>query len=169
MIDLIPMFYGIPVAEVARDVKDGKFILKSQGNINSNVKAQTVIVYGNITGPIEADQVVIINGNATGNIHADNITKLKSKEKKTCKTCKYYTEENCIPSLFYCKEKKSGFVKKDIKICDSYQEEENKTCESCKYYRNKDNRFFECNRLNIMFPRTSKAMNPCELYTRERR
>ena len=125
MIDLIPMFYGIPVAEVERDVKDGKFILKSQGNINSDVKAQTIIVYGNVNGPIRAEQVVIINGDATGNVHADNITKLESKEKKTCESCKYYTEENCIPSLFYCKQKKSGFVKKDIKICEEYQKKEN--------------------------------------------
>lgn len=122
MIDLIPMFYGIPVAEIDRDVKDGKFILKSKGNINSNVKAQTIVVYGNVTGPIEADQVVIINGNTTGNIHANTVTKLESKEKKTCK--------------------------------------------SCKYYQNKDNKFFQCNYLNIVFGKTPKAMNPCELYTR---
>lgn len=124
MIDLIPMFYGIPVAEIERDVKDGKFILKSQGNINSDVKAQTIVVYGNVTGSIKADQVVIINGNATGNIHANTVTKLESKEKKTC--------------------------------------------ESCKYYQNKDN-FFQCNYLHTTFIKTPKAMNPCELYTRERR
>lgn len=125
MIDLIPMFYGIPVAEIERDVKDGKFILKSRGDINSDIKAQTIIVYGNVNGPIKADQVVIINGNATGNIKAETVTKLESKEKKTCESCEYYTEENCTPSLFYCKKKKSGFIKSNINICEKYQEKEN--------------------------------------------
>ncbi len=72
--------WGVPVKEIARDVKDGKFILKTQGNINNDVKAQTVIVYGNVTGPIEAEQVVIINGNTTGNIKAETVTKLESKK-----------------------------------------------------------------------------------------
>ena len=119
-------FWGIPIEEITRDVKDGKFILKTQGNINNDVKAQTVIVYGNVTGPIEANQVVIINGDATGNVRADNIAKLESKEKKTCKSCKYYTEENCIPSLFYCEEKKS--------------------CDTCKYHQrlSKYRHFFCC-------------------------
>lgn len=100
MIDLIPMFYGIPVAEIERDVKDGKFILKSKGNINSDVKAQTIVVYGNVTGPIEADQVVIINGKVTGNVHANTVTKLESKEEKTCKSCKYYQNKD---NFFECK------------------------------------------------------------------
>ena len=165
MIDLIPMFYGIPVAEVERDVKDGKFILKSQGNINSDVKAQTIIVYGNVNGPIRAEQVVIINGDATGNVHADNITKLESKEKKTCESCKYYTEENCIPSLFYRKKKRSGFVKSDIKICDSYQEKKkNESCKFCKYYQDENNRFFHCKYFGI----TPKTMIPCERYARKK-
>lgn len=135
-------FWGIPVEEIAKDVKDGKFILKSKGNINGNIKAQTVIVYGNVNGPIQAEQVVIINGNTTGNIKADTVTKLESKKQETCKSCKYYTEENCIPSLFYCKEKKSAFVKSDIKICEKYQKKENKekkTCSSCVFY-SEDNR-----------------------------
>ena len=138
-------FWGIPIEEITRDVKDGKFILKTQGNINNDVKAQTVIVYGNVTGPIEANQVVIINGDATGNVRADNVAKLESKEKKTCKSCKYYTEENCIPSLFYCEEKKSCFVKSDMKICDSYQEEK-KSCDTCKYHQrlSKYRHFFCC-------------------------
>ena len=119
------LFWGIPIEEITRDVKDGKIILKTKGNINGNTKAQTVIVYGNVTGPIEAEQVVIINGNATGNIKAGTVTKLESKEEKTCKSCKYYTEENCISSLFYCKEKKSAFIKNDIKICGKYQKKEN--------------------------------------------
>ena len=168
MIDLIPMFYGIPVAEIERDVKDGKFILKSQGNINSDVKAQTIVVYGNVTGPIEADQVVIINGKITGNIHANTVTKLESKEKKTCESCKYYTEEDCLPGLSRCEEKMAVFFKEDMKICDFYQEEKkNESCESCKYYQNKDN-FFECKYLNIILPKTPKAMIPCEQYTREK-
>lgn len=170
MIDLIPMFYGIPVTEIERDIKDGKFILKSQGNINSDVKAQTIIVYGNVTGNIKAEQVIIINGNITGNIHTDNITKLESKERKTCESCKYYTEEKCIPSLFYCEKKKSGFVKSDIKICDSYQEKkkENESCKSCKYYQNENNKFFHCNYLDIRFMKTPKGIIPCEQYTREK-
>ena len=123
MYDRKLLFWGIPVEEITRDIKDGKFILKTQGNINGNVRAQTVIIYGNATGPIEAKQVVIINGDATGNIHADNVTKLESKEEKSCK--------------------------------------------SCKYYQNKDNKFFQCNSLNITFKKTSKGMTPCDLYTRE--
>ena len=125
MIDLIPIFYGIPVAEIERDIKDGKFILKSQGNINSNINAQTIIVYGNVNGPIKADQVVIINGDAIGVVHADNVTKLESKEKKTCESCKYYTEEDCLPGLSRCEEKMAIFFKEDMKICDSYQKKEN--------------------------------------------
>lgn len=159
----------VPVDKIERDVKDGRFILKSQGNINSDVKAQTIIVYGNVTGPIKADQVVIINGNATGNIHANTVTKLESKEEKTCKSCKYYTEENCIPSLFYCKEKKSGFVKSDIKICDSYQEEKkNESCKFCKYYQDENNKIFHCKYLNISVIKTPKTMMPCIRYTREK-
>ena len=42
-------FWGVPIEEITRDVKDGKFILKTQGNINNDVKAQTVIFYGNVT------------------------------------------------------------------------------------------------------------------------
>ena len=119
-------FWGVPIKEITRDVKDGKFILKTQGNINNNVKAQTVIVYGNVTGPIEAEQVVIINGNATGNIKAEMVTKLESKEKKkTCESCKYYTEKNCLTGIFYCEEKITCFFKEDMKICNSYQEKEN--------------------------------------------
>lgn len=146
MIDYTTTFHGVPVSEINRDIKDGKWILKSQGNINGNVKAQTVIVYGNVTGPIEAEQVIIINGNTTGNIKAETVTKLESKEKKTCESCKYYTEENCIPALFYCKEKKSAFVKSDIKICDFYQEEK-KSCDTCKYHQrlSEYQHFYSCN------------------------
>ena len=118
-------FWGIPVEEIAKDVKDGKFILKTRGNINNDVKAQTIIVYGNVTGPIEAEQVVIINGNATGNIKANTVTKIESKEKKTCESCKYYTEEDCLPGLSRCEEKMAIFFKEDMKICDSYQKKEN--------------------------------------------
>ena len=125
MYDRKLLFWGVPVVEISKDVKDGKFILKSQGNINGNVEAQTVIVYGNVSGEIKADQVVIINGNATGNIRAETVTKLESKEKKTCESCKYYTEEKYVPSLYYCEEKKSSFVKSNIKICEKYQKKEN--------------------------------------------
>lgn len=155
----------VPVDEIERDIKDGRFILKSQGNIKSDIKAQTIIVYGNVTGPIKADQVVIINGNATGYVHANTVTKLESKEKKTCKSCKYYTGLNCVSSLFYCEKKKSGFVKSDIEICDSYQEKRKESCEFCKYYQSKDN-FFECKYLNITLIKAPKTMIPCEQYTR---
>ena len=37
MIDLIPMLYGIPIEGIERDIKDGTYILKSKGNINSNI------------------------------------------------------------------------------------------------------------------------------------
>lgn len=128
MIDLIPMFYGIPVAEIERDVKDGKFILKSQGNINSDVKAQTIIVYGNVTGSIKADQVVIINGNATGNIHANTVTKLESKERKkeNCTSCSFYKKRN----IFYdgswaCTAFLPSCRKIDLKICEKYRKKEN--------------------------------------------
>lgn len=122
MIDLIPMFYGIPVAEIERDVKDGKFILKSKGNINSDVKAQTIVVYGNVTGPIEADQVVIINGNATGNIHANTVTKLESKEEKTCKSCKYYQNKD---NFFECKYLNITLIKTPNAMipCEQYTRE----------------------------------------------
>lgn len=159
MEEFITTFYGIPVERIDRDIKTGDYILKSQGNINGDIKAQTVVVYGNIKGNIKADQVVIINGNATGNIKAETVTKLESKEKKTCESCKYYTEENCIPALFYCKEKKSAFVKSDIKICEKYQEEK-KSCDTCKYYKRlgKYQHFYSCNCDN-----TTKEIK-CEKY-----
>ena len=125
MIDYTTTFHGVPVSEINRDIKDGKWILKSQGNINGDIKAQTVVVYGNIKGNIKANQVVIINGNATGNIKAETVTKLESKEKKTCESCKYYTEEDCLPGLSRCEEKMAIFFKEDMKICDSYQKKEN--------------------------------------------
>lgn len=125
MIDYTTTFHGVPVSEINRDIKDGKWILKSQGNINGDIKAQTVVVYGNVKGNIKADQVVIINGNATGNVKAETITKLESKEKKTCESCKYYTEEDCLPGLSRCEEKMAVFFKEDMKICDSYQKKEN--------------------------------------------
>lgn len=125
MIDYTTTFHGVPVSEINRDIKDGKWILKSQGNINGDIKAQTVVVYGNVKGNIKADQVVIINGNATGNVKAETITKLESKEKKTCESCKYYTEEDCLPGLSRCEEKMAIFFKEDMKICDSYQKKEN--------------------------------------------
>lgn len=144
----ISTFYGIPVTELNKDIKSGKYILKAQGNINGNINAQTVVVYGNVNGSIKANEVVVINGNPTGPITADNIVGLKKSEEqeKTCKSCKYYTEENCIPSLFYCKQKKSGFVKKDIKICEEYQEEK-KSCNTCKYHKrlSEYQHFYSCN------------------------
>lgn len=161
MEDFVTMFYGIPVTELQKDIKSGKYILKSEGNINGNINAQTVIVYGNVNGSIKANEVVIINGNPTGPVIADNIVGLKTPEeqKKTCKSCKYYTEENCISSLFYCKEKKSGFVKKDIKICEEYQEEK-KSCNTCKYYKRlgEYQHFYSCNCDN-----TTKEIK-CEKY-----
>ncbi len=128
--------YVTKITGIDKDIKDGKWILKSQGDINGNINAQTVIVYGDVNGPIKASEVVIINGNSTGPVIADNIVGLKApkEQEKTCESCKYYTEENCISSLCYCKKKKSLFVKKDIKICEEYQEEK-KSCDTCKYHK----------------------------------
>lgn len=168
MYDRRLLFWGIPIEEITRDVKDGKFVLKTQGNINGNVKAQTVIVYGNVTGPIEAEQVVVINGNITGNVRADNVTKLGSKEEKTCKSCEYYTEDNCIPSLFYCKEKRSAFAKSDIKICEKYQKKEKKTCSSCVFY-SEDNcmpGLYRCKELRTVFPKPSEK-DICSSYQKK--
>ena len=126
MIDYTTTFHGVPVSEISRDIKDGKWILKSQGNIKGNIKAQTIVVYGDVKGNIKANQVIIINGNAAGNIKAETVTKLESKEKKkTCESCKYYTEKDCLPGLSCCEEKMAVFFKEDMKICDSYQEKEN--------------------------------------------
>lgn len=120
MIDLIPMFYGIPVAEIKRDIKDGKFILKSQGNINRNINAQTVIVYGDIKGNIKADQVVVINGKATGNIHADTVMGLKDKKtEETCYFCKFFKPSDS-PYTGYCEKRGISVIK-----CSFYQKKEN--------------------------------------------
>ena len=122
MIDLIPMLYGIPIEAIERDIKDGKYILKSKGNINSNIKAQTVIVYGDVKGNIKADQVVVINGKATGNIHADTVMGLKDKqkeEKKFCNSCKFLCHY-----IDYCERLKMT-VLKDGETCGYYQEKEN--------------------------------------------
>ena len=64
-----PMFFGIPVSDIKRDVKDGKYILESKGTVSGNIHAQTVVVYGNISGNIKAEEVVLINGECTGNGH----------------------------------------------------------------------------------------------------
>ena len=126
MIDLIPMLYGIPIEGIERDIKDGKYILKSRGNINSNIKAQTVIVYGDVKGNIKADQVVVINGKATGNIHADTAVGLKDKktEEKFCDSCKFLYNYYGSRHLDYCDKLKMTVLKKG-EICRFYQEEEN--------------------------------------------
>lgn len=123
MIDLIPMLYGIPIEGIERDIKDGTYILKSKGNINSNIKAQTVIVYGDVKGNIKADQVVVINGKATGNIHADTVMGLKNKQKeeKVCSSCKFLHNYNVSQYVDYC-EKLKIFVDKKGKTCNYYQE-----------------------------------------------
>lgn len=125
MVDLIPMLYGIPIEGIERDIKDGTYILKSRGNINSNIKAQTVIVYGDVKGNIKADQVVVINGKATGNIHADTVVGLKDNQqekKKTCESCKFY--ENFAPDYLYC-QKLEILCNKKGETCKFYQEKKN--------------------------------------------
>lgn len=126
MIDLIPMLYGIPIEGIERDIKDGTYILKSKGNINSNIKAQTVIVYGDVKGNIKADQVVVINGKTTGNIHADTVMGLKNKQKKErfCNSCKFCKNFGDSQYIGYC-EKLKIYVTKEGRICSFYQEKEN--------------------------------------------
>lgn len=131
MYDSELFFWGVPIKEITRDVKDGKFILKTQGNINNNVKAQTIIVYGNVNGPIKADQVVIINGDAIGIVHADNVTKLESKEekkpkeKKSCTSCSFYKKSNIsYDGSWVCPASFPYHRKIDLKICEKYQEKE---------------------------------------------
>lgn len=162
MIDYTTTFHEVPVSEINKDIKDGKWILKSQGNINGDIKAQTVVVYGNVEGNIKADQVVIINGNATGNIKAETVTKLESKEKKTCESCKYYTEENCLPGLSRCEEKMAVSFKEDMKICDSYQEKEKADCSTCQFFRHyfSDSHILYC----AAFYKSKTNLNPCEQY-----
>ena len=123
---LIPMLYGIPIEDIERDIKDGTYILKSRGNINNNIKAQTVIVYGDVKGNIKADQVVIINGKTTGNIHADTVMGLKDKqkEKKVCSSCKFLYNRYGSQYVYYCEKLKIP-VPKEGKICDFYQKREN--------------------------------------------
>lgn len=124
MIDLIPMLYGIPIEGIERDIKDGTYILKSRGNINSNIKAQTVIVYGDVKGNIKADQVVVINGKITGNVHADTVMGLKDKkiEKKVCDSCKYLNHGN-FQYIGDCEKLKIP-VPKEGEICNFYQKKE---------------------------------------------
>jgi hypothetical protein len=123
---LIPMLYGIPIEAIKRDIKDGKYILKSKGNINSNIKAQTVIVYGDVKGNIKADQVVVINGKATGNIHADTVVGLKDKktEEKFCNSCKFLYHYGDSQYFGFCKRFEHAVDKKE-KICSFYQEKRN--------------------------------------------
>ena len=126
MIDLIPMLYGIPIEGIERDIKDGTYILKSKGNINSNIKAQTVIVYGDVKGNIKADQVVVINGKATGNIHADTVVGLKDKQKeeKLCNSCRFLYHYGDSRYFGFCKWLEAPIDKKE-KICQFYQKREN--------------------------------------------
>lgn len=118
---LIPMLYGIPIEAIERDIKDGKYILKSRGNINSNIKAQTVIVYGDVKGNIKADQVVVINGKTTGNVHANTVMGLKDKqkEKKVCNSCKFLQNFGNSQYIGYC-EKLKIYVTREGRICSSY-------------------------------------------------
>lgn len=127
MIDLIPMLYGIPIEGIERDIKDGTYILKSRGNINSNIKAQTVIVYGDVKGNIKADQVVVINGKTTGNVHADTVVGLKDKktEKKICDSCKFLYHHFGSQYVDYCERLKMP-VLKEGEICNFYQEKKGK-------------------------------------------
>lgn len=107
------------ITDIQRDVKDGKYILKSNGIINGNVQAQTVIVYGNVIGNIKADEVVLINGKCTGNIHADTVVGLERSQKreKNCQNCKYYDP------IWLC-PKPSYRHRTDFKFCDNYKEKE---------------------------------------------
>lgn len=66
------------ITQINQDIKDGKWILKSEGDINGSVKAQTVIVYGNVNGGIKAEEVVVINGEIDGPVKADKVVGLKS-------------------------------------------------------------------------------------------
>lgn len=120
------MLYGIPIEGIERDIEDGTYILKSKGNINSNIKAQTVIVYGDVNGNIKADQVVVINGKATGNIHANTVVGLKDKqkEKKLCNSCRFLNNYYNIYQYAYCDKLKITVDKKG-KICSFYQKKEN--------------------------------------------
>ena len=121
--DLIPTLCGIPIEEIKRDIKDGTYILKSHGNINSNVKAQTVIVYGNVTGNIKADQVVVINGKTTGNIHANTVMDLKDKQKeeKYCNSCKFFSKSSQFQSWNCCERFNLFFLNEKEEICQFYQ------------------------------------------------
>lgn len=85
------------ITQINQDIKDGKWILKSEGDINGSIKAQTVIVYGNVNGGIKAEEVVVINGKIDGPVKADKVVGLKSEEEqkgkeveKICKNCKFY-------------------------------------------------------------------------------
>lgn len=85
------------ITQINQDIKDGKWILKSEGDINGSVKAQTVIVYGNVNGGIKAEEVVVINGEIDGPVKANSVVGLKSKEEqenkemeKICKNCQFY-------------------------------------------------------------------------------
>ena len=117
--------YVTKITGIDKDIKDGKWILKSQGDINGNINAQTVIVYGDVKGNIKADQVVVINGKATGNIHADTVVGLKDKktEKKSCNSCKFLCYHCNSRYIDYC-DRLEMTVLKDGEICKFYQEKE---------------------------------------------
>lgn len=121
-----PMLFGIPIDNIERDIKDGKYILESKGTVSGNVHAQTVVVYGNISGNIKADEVVLINGKCTGNIHADTIVGLEQPQKKeeNCKNCKHYYPYDMYDGSWLCTA--SPTVRKvDLKSCSNYQEKKN--------------------------------------------
>ena len=123
MIDYTTTFHEVPISEINRDIKDGKWILKSQGNIKGDIKAQTVVVYGDIKGNIKANQVVIINGNATGNINAETVVGLKDKQKKEkfCDSCKFLYNPCGSQYIDYCERLKMTVLKKG-ETCKFYQE-----------------------------------------------
>lgn len=119
-----PMFFGIPVSDIKRDIKDGKYILESKGTVTGNIHAQTVVVYGNISGNIKADEVVLINGKCTGNIHADTVVGLEQPQKEgNCKNCKHYHPYNMYDGSWLCTA--CPTVRKvDLKPCNNYTEKQ---------------------------------------------
>lgn len=122
-----PMLFGIPIDNIERDIKDGKYILESKGTVSGNIHAQTVVVYGNISGNIKADEVVLINGKCTGNIHADTVVGLEQpqKKEKKCQNCKYYDPAFLANGDFWLCPKASYRYRTNFEFCDNYKEKEN--------------------------------------------
>lgn len=122
------------------DEKQKILKITSPSVLNKNIKADVVIVYGQISGEINANNVICIKGNITGNINADKvICPPRSQDAQTdfriahpdCRYCKFCGVKK-PPSWSSCSDRYKCKVKdKELKRWYKIR------ARFCKYYQAK--------------------------------